>query len=181
MNFRFVGNFDVDKIKEKIIENGQDPWRENSVRQKIYDVHKDTQTIPLLWDLKSLQHNTIGEKTEYYDLYDVESYFYDIKKVLEQFYGEGRIVRIILTKLKKRKKIYPHTDDTISLSLCNRIHIPIITNENVVFLVGGESKVMLEGEMWEINNLKEHSVSNDGKSDRVHLIIDYYASKKFRD
>ena len=181
MNFRFVGNYQVDRIKEKVLENGSNPWKENSVRQKIYDAHKETQTIPLLWDLKSLQHNTVGEKTEYYDLYDVDSYFCGIKNALKEFYGDGRIVRLILTKLKKNKKIYPHVDDTISLSLSKRVHIPIITNENVVFLVGGESKTMLEGEMWEINNLKEHSVANDGRTDRVHLIADYYASEKYRD
>jgi hypothetical protein len=32
---------------------------------------------------------------------------------------------------------------------------------------------MRAGEMWEINNRRVHSVSNQGRDARVHLIIDY--------
>jgi len=39
----------------------------------------------------------------------------------------------------------------------------------------GEEKINLKkGEMWEINNSKKiHSVANNSKSNRVHLIIDW--------
>jgi len=32
---------------------------------------------------------------------------------------------------------------------------------------------MKEGEMWEINNMREHAVRNDGETPRVHLIVDW--------
>ena len=37
---------------------------------------------------------------------------------------------------------------------------------------------MKPGEIWEINNdLKPHSVKNDGDDDRIHLLIDYRINK----
>ena len=31
---------------------------------------------------------------------------------------------------------------------------------------------MQEGQCWEINNAKNHSVENNGTTDRIHLLID---------
>ena len=53
-----------------------------------------------------------------------------------------------------------------------RHHVPIITSEQTLFGVGTEKINMLEGECWEINNTRFHSVENDSDIDRVHLLID---------
>jgi tetratricopeptide (TPR) repeat protein len=63
---------------------------------------------------------------------------------------------------------------------CHRIHLPIVTNEDVVFHVGGEEINMHAGELWEINNGTVHGVENRGTEDRIHLIVDWmpnYAGK----
>ena len=79
-----------------------------------------------------------------------------------------------MVKLKARKRIPPHVDAGMSLNLAKRIHVPIVTTDEVVFTVGGEIKKMREGEMWEINNSqKQHSVHNKSRHDRIHLIFDY--------
>jgi aspartyl/asparaginyl beta-hydroxylase (cupin superfamily) len=65
-------------------------------------------------------------------------------------------------------------DSGYSLESCNRIHIPIITNNEVYFTVGGERKNLKDGEMWQINNNnKMHSVENNSNQDRIHLITDW--------
>jgi len=44
----------------------------------------------------------------------------------------------------------------------------------VIFTVGGESKNLEEGYIWEIKNTEKiHSVINNGQIDRIHLIIDW--------
>jgi hypothetical protein len=53
-----------------------------------------------------------------------------------------------------------------------RMHIPVQTNEHVDFRVQGERIVMGEGELWYLNLSLPHSVSNQGASDRIHLVID---------
>ena len=56
----------------------------------------------------------------------------------------------------------------------HRTHIPIITNENVEFQVGGEPLNLKVGEVWEINNARVHAVYNKSNQKRLHMIIDYY-------
>ena len=58
-----------------------------------------------------------------------------------------------------------------------RIHIPIIVPENVVFDVAGKKIPLKEGYVFEFNNKQPHYVENKSTQDRVHLIIDYSKSK----
>jgi Flp pilus assembly protein TadD len=51
--------------------------------------------------------------------------------------------------------------------------MPIVTNGDVVFHVGGQEINMQAGELWEINNGTVHGVDNRGTEDRVHLIVDW--------
>jgi quercetin dioxygenase-like cupin family protein len=51
--------------------------------------------------------------------------------------------------------------------------VPVITTEGVIFTVGGEPRSLPAGEIWEINNTREHSVENTSDRDRVHLIVDW--------
>ncbi|MBX2871750.1 MAG: aspartyl/asparaginyl beta-hydroxylase domain-containing protein [Saprospiraceae bacterium] len=53
-----------------------------------------------------------------------------------------------------------------------RLHIPILTNSEVNFRLDGQRLNMQPGECWYTNVNYVHSVSNDGTSDRVHLVID---------
>lgn len=55
---------------------------------------------------------------------------------------------------------------------CFRLHIPIVTNSDVHFVLGGDELTMLPGECWYTNVNFVHSVRNEGDEDRVHLIID---------
>jgi aspartyl/asparaginyl beta-hydroxylase (cupin superfamily) len=76
--------------------------------------------------------------------------------------------------LKSNSKIDKHIDAGKSLSICHRVHIPIITNKNVLFEIDNEIKNLKEGEMWEINNSEKiHSVVNNSNTDRIHLIVDW--------
>ena len=59
------------------------------------------------------------------------------------------------------------------LSMAHRIHIPITTNDRVRFIIDGRPYRFEVGNVYEINNLKTHSVINAGKDDRIHFIFDY--------
>jgi len=48
-----------------------------------------------------------------------------------------------------------------------------VTNDAVWFSVGSETINMREGQLYEINNRRLHSVENKGSDDRVHLILDF--------
>jgi Aspartyl/Asparaginyl beta-hydroxylase len=53
-----------------------------------------------------------------------------------------------------------------------RIHVPLVTNPQVDFVVAGERLPMQPGECWFADFSQPHSVFNGGTTDRVHLVID---------
>jgi quercetin dioxygenase-like cupin family protein len=53
-----------------------------------------------------------------------------------------------------------------------RIHVPILTNDQVYFMLEEERLHMKAGEVWYANVNLPHSVQNRGTTDRVHLVID---------
>ncbi|USD30819.1 aspartyl/asparaginyl beta-hydroxylase domain-containing protein [Pseudoalteromonas sp. SCSIO 43201] len=78
-----------------------------------------------------------------------------------------------LMRLKPGAYIKPHRDR--GLCLCKgevRLHVPILANDEVLFLVNGKVVPMAVGELWYINADKTHSVKNNGGNDRVNLVID---------
>ena len=56
----------------------------------------------------------------------------------------------------------------------HKIHVPILTNQNVSFYVDGVRYQFAEGEAVEVNNMGLHAVENRGLTDRIHLIFEYY-------
>jgi aspartyl/asparaginyl beta-hydroxylase (cupin superfamily) len=78
-----------------------------------------------------------------------------------------------LLKLAPGAEIREHRDVGISMADEEaRLHIPIITNDETDFLVGGQRLSMRPGECWYVNVDLPHSVMNRGRTDRVHLIVD---------
>lgn len=176
-NYKFISKINVSDFKFKIIELPNIVWDEHTIRQSLFEPHKHTQTLEIMWDVESLQNNKIGKiHSNYYKL-NMESFLDKLKPIYEIAYGKGYFVRVLLVKLKANTNISSHIDSGESLINCKRTHIPIITNDLVTFTIDGESKHLKEGEIWEINNTKEHSVDNNGKMDRIHLIIDYNTIK----
>lgn len=53
-----------------------------------------------------------------------------------------------------------------------RLHIPVRTDADVVFLLDEARVPMAEGELWFLNFNHYHSVANESRVDRIHLVID---------
>lgn len=177
MNFNFIGNTDIDYIKNNINELD---WREHNLRQNLFEPHKHTETLEIMWDIESLHTNKIGKTHPNYYKLNMEYFLNEIKPTYEFIFGNGYFIRVLLVKLKANTNIGTHIDYGESLINCKRTHIPIITNEKVKFTIAGEIKYLKEGEIWEIDNTKEHSVDNNSNEDRIHLILDYYVIKKIK-
>jgi aspartyl/asparaginyl beta-hydroxylase (cupin superfamily) len=169
-NFKYIGKIKVDSFKNKIDKFNNKLWDNFTFRQKTFEVHKETKTIPLIFNTDF----RLNDPT-YLNEYEVfKNEFKIIKNKLLKIYGKGFIIRAILVLLKSNSKIDKHIDTGKSLSICHRVHIPIITNKDVLFDIDNEIKNLKEGEMWEINNSeKPHSVINNSNIDRIHLIVDW--------
>ena len=168
MNFNYIGKTDITALANKVKEITE--WDKYTFRQKTYEVHKYTKTIPLIFD-EDFRHKNPTYRFDY-KLYKNE--INKFKNIFSKKFGKGYIIRAILVNLEAEKNIPNHIDNSPSLDICKRIHTPIITNNKVFFNVGEERMNLKKGEMWEINNTKKiHSVENNSKFDRVHLIIDW--------
>lgn len=94
-----------------------------------------------------------------------------IQEVLDVFKFEKLAVRLM--RLNVGAEIKPHRDNDLGYEDGEfRLHIPVITNPGVNFILGGERIIMNEGTCWYINANEEHSVTNKGATDRIHLVID---------
>lgn len=93
------------------------------------------------------------------------------QEILDSFLFEKTAVRLL--KLDVGAEVKPHTDNCLGYEDgCFRLHIPIITNSEVEFILDGNRLVMNEGECWYIDANFTHSVANRGTEDRIHLVID---------
>lgn len=169
-NFKYLGQLNIKDIKKNILNISNDKWDEFDFRQKTYDVHRFTKTIPIIFDIDDRTENpTYLEISKNY-----KKELNYLNNLFENKLGKGFIISSLLVKLLANSKIGLHIDSGESISKASRMHIPIITNDNVYFQVGEEIRNLKEGEIWEINNTgKQHAVQNDSKYDRVHLIVDW--------
>lgn len=166
---RLHDSFDVQAIAEKIEAIPQAKWLE-SERERRFDVHRDTQAL-LCIHFEDYKYTKPEVRELYHEFQD------ELKPLLDfiaAFYQDnGFVVRLIFAKLLAGGKIPRHADGGFSLMNSHRIHIPIVTGDNNIFLVNGEQKNMQVGEMWEINNELPHMVENRSDKDRIHLIVDW--------
>lgn len=53
-----------------------------------------------------------------------------------------------------------------------RVHIPLITDDDVCWKLDGTRIDMQAGEAWYLNVCRPHSVDNRSRADRIHLVLD---------
>jgi hypothetical protein len=179
-SFEFYGRFSVSNFK-KIIDQYPLDWDEWDFRQKKFHVHKETKSLPIIFSEKQYNafnsENDIIElvnqsKTSLYPIFEGE--LVKLETHLKQKIGDGFIFRAMLVMLPSGKSVLPHVDKGTSFNIPKRLHIPIKTNRSCYFTVGEITKILGEGEVWEINNNGiRHGVSNLGDTDRIHLIVDW--------
>lgn len=91
--------------------------------------------------------------------------------VMQEIHCEKLTVRLL--SLQPGSEIKPHRDQGLSyLEGEFRLHVPIVTNPDVEFVVDDQRLLMQPGECWYADFTREHSVANHGKAARVHLVLD---------
>jgi quercetin dioxygenase-like cupin family protein len=174
--FRHIGTVDPQPLLQAVEALGEDAWHEYVSRQERFRVHRQTQSIPLLFDA-DMRHT---DPTPWPRLASFEPV---IEPVLEQIRAanettvgaveDGYFIRILLTRLSPDAYIPPHRDFNDTIMRSHRYHLAIRTNKLVEFGIADKVQHMAPGEIWEINNRKKHSVRNLSQEARVHLILDY--------
>ena len=117
-------------------------------------------------NIYALNNNT--EEVIYTEILNSCDYF---KEILDGFLFKKTAVRLL--RLAVGAEIKPHKDYCLGYEDGSfRLHIPIITNSEVEFILDDTRLIMNEGECWYIDANFTHSVANRGNKDRIHFVID---------
>lgn len=150
---------------------------------------------PELWDQNTLR--TKHPNTAHADVSDIWLMFNDIEGDVSNdiivkpypafaklpqarllIFGLMRLVegvtlgRVIITKLAPGKKITPHADGGAPATYFSRYQIVLQSLPGALFTIGDETVNFESGEVWLIDNKKEHSVVNNSRDDRIVMIVD---------
>ena len=119
---------------------------------------------------------------------------YDLFPEVREFVGTlgTEVHRVRFMRLKPGGgELERHTDQVDpdsggSMGKLARIHVPIKTNENVVFTVwntqGVPQKINMKfGEYWFLDTRKAHQAINGGDDERIHLVIDVKVERPLYD
>ena len=65
----------------------------------------------------------------------------------------GEFPRVMLARMAPGGVIHPHRDENPAAKWPHKIHVPIVTNDDVTFYVDGTAYHFAEGEAVEVNNM----------------------------
>ena len=170
---RELGAVDSAALREAILAQDEPAWQEDQYRQEEFDVHRQTESIVVLFlDLEKWPELVVSKEPGWSRLADVALPL--MNDIIHAHYAPGgTIIRAMAAKLVSGGKITPHVDRHPSFHAGHRIHVPITTNPRVRFMIDGRPYQFEPGKAYEINNQKMHSVMNKGKEDRITFIFDY--------
>ncbi len=165
--------FDRQKLKQDLDRINTTDWIEHFVKQ---NYSGSWQAIGLRVQESSLNMHPVmsiySNPTEgnWVDSPYLKQALY-FQQVLSTFKCPLMSVRLMC--LTAGSEIKQHTDHLMSYEDGYiRLHIPIQTSEQVIFFLEKQEITMQEGECWYLNFNKPHAVTNEGKVDRVHMVID---------
>ena len=172
---RLALTFDPARLQADLAAIEATTWTDHFVRQNYegqWDVlplrHQAGATHPIM------QAASPPDATEFVDavILDRTPYF---REVMAAFACPLKVVRLM--RLTPGSRIKEHNDHDLAADWGQaRLHIPITTNPDVTFLLNRVPVPMAPGEAWYVRLSDPHAVTNDGDTDRVHLVIDCLAN-----
>lgn len=174
MNFdiKKIGEYDITGIRDKVLSFTESDWVKQTFRQDTYKEHNNTQSILLIHDnfenyKKLVDHDIAAMFTKEID---------ELTDILTSVFDKGQLRDVTFVRLSPNSSVLPHIDNiSENLKGWQRCHLPIITDEKVIFNVGDTTMHLEEGSIYQIDNTnKIHSVLNDSDTPRVHLLLEYF-------
>lgn len=148
-------------------------WNEDKIRQT-FDQSPHSQVDDILLRF-GVPGEDVGHDLEAVDrpamkaLPNVKDEILNVMRVV----NGSRLGRVIITKLESGKKIAPHADVMGEYAkYYTRYHLVLQGLPGSLFTCGDETVCMQTGELWWFDAGAEHSVVNNSKDDRIHMLID---------
>jgi|SRR6185312_5817378 len=177
-NFHLIAqNVNIVNVMREI-KMQPDLWNENDLRTKFPGTpHAEADDI-WIW----FNHTLLKGADAEYIVNDLEVVPYrawkDLPSLRPLIFGlmaevqAVRLGRVIITKLAPGKAIASHTDQGAPATYYKRYQIAINCLPGNIFKIGDEEISFKSGDIWWIDNTKEHSVINNSADDRIVCIVD---------
>jgi len=99
-----------------------------------------------------------------------------VKWIMEEVKCEA-LGRIMIVKLLPYTEIPNHIDSGLYFQTYYRFHVPMVTNEGVLFTGANNEEIhMPVGSLCQLNNRDLHGVKNTSDKSRIHIIVDIKTS-----
>lgn len=161
-------------------------WSALSLRGYTSEIHRIEKPVEMSDKWKSAHAH------EVYQLQNTSLYdeFPEVHILLNEF-GDTNFHRIRFMRLAPGGgELTRHTDQVDPdsggcVGNVGRFHLPISTNPDVKFFAWNTNgyeleEHMKEGEWWFLDTRKPHRVINNGKTDRIHLVVDVVITPELR-
>ena len=161
--------FDVEQLVQEISQFDEDSWQPHPGK------HPGNSALPLI-SYGGLNNDLFSGSMEETPHLQKCEYIRQICANFGEVFGRSRLMR-----LAGGSEVPIHVDAIYHWHRHVRIHIPLITNEQVIFHCGGQQVNMKAGECWLFDSWRNHKVVNHSEQTRVHLVLDTAGSSRFWD
>ena len=146
-------------------------WAADPMRQSQFTVHRNTQSVRLLWTAHTGWPDVPTVVLPAYEAFApvLAPVFRAASARLGCHLG---MVTAMLARLPAGHHIPAHVDQAALFGVAHRFHVALATHPQVRFEVDGQHVPMPLGQLIEINNRRRHGVFNHSPAARVHLIFD---------
>ncbi|MDN3653151.1 aspartyl/asparaginyl beta-hydroxylase domain-containing protein [Thalassotalea ponticola] len=160
-------SFDVERLQQEVLQLDETFW------QAHHEGFKGNIAVPLLSVNGSVNNDFKGPIKETQALQQLP-YIRQVLASFNQVFGRSRLMA-----LEPGCQVPEHTDINYHWYNRVRIHIPIVTTEQVIFYCADKQVHMGAGECWIFDSWKQHKVVNNSNVRRIHLVIDTHGDSKF--
>lgn len=161
--------FDAEQLKREVDQIPKSAWKPH------HEGFKGNYSVPLV-SVGGGENNAFKGAMSETQVLASSPYLRSVISSFDEVIGRSRLMG-----LAPGAEVPIHSDINYHWYKRVRIHIPIVTHENVIFHCGEKAIHMKPGEAWIFDSWKYHKVVNDSDVFRVHLVIDICGSSKFWD
>lgn len=173
--------FDDQRLREEIAAAPSEWWNADRIRTThVGSPHVQVEDMLLRFNERQLTKESALNDTETVALEPWRglSYARNCALDLARYLSSPRIGRVMLTRLVDGGRIYPHKDEGTPAWYYDRYHLVVGSGPGKNwFRTDQQWEDMRPGEIWWVNNQREHEVINESGEDRLHLIVDLRLDK----
>lgn len=171
---RRLGTVDIAALRDAVLAIPEPVWAaENAAKPNRFEVLDATRHIVFRFVDSPRDWRASHDRPAYAAWRDLLAPVLT-QAVRDYGYVRGVFPRVMLARMPAGGVIHPHIDANPAAKWPHKIHVPLTTNPGVVSFFGGAERHFPVGEAVEVDNLGPHWVRNDGETDRIHLIFEYY-------